>query len=168
MENEYPENEDDLESEGDDSQSEDEESQEEEQEVKQKPNVVKQQREEIKALKKALKAKEKEVKLDPSQETEARFFFVENPEAKEMKDEIRATIAKFPTMSFEEAFTYAKAMKPKESQTKKEFDLRTKSKPADTSNMTDDEASENLSPSEYLKYTRSNGLHGLKGAPKRI
>jgi len=150
----------DLESETDD------EGQDEDQvEKPKKPNIVKQQREEIKKLKQALKDQNKsEVKLKPDQEIDSRFFFVENPEAKDYKDDIRVTIAKFPAMSFDEAYAYVKALKPKESTTKQDFNFRTKSKPADMMRLTDDEAAEQLSPADYLKYTRSNGSNFLKSS----
>lgn len=134
------------------------------QKQKQSVNGFKKLREEIKTLKKALKEKndKSEVRLKPDQELDARFFFIENPEAKDLKDDIKATIARFPWMSFEEAFTYLKATKPKPSETKKDFSFNTKTKPADIMNMSDDEASEKLSPSEYLKYTRAKGSNFLK------
>ena len=129
-----------------------------------KPNLVKQLRKQLKAAEKALKEKDgsESVKLKPDQEIDARFFFVENPEAKDFKDDIRATIAKFPNMTFDEAFKYIQAMRPKESTSKQDFNLRTKSKPADISQLSDDEAAEQLSPTEYLKYTRAKGSPFLK------
>jgi hypothetical protein len=144
----------------------DEQSQDSSEEDKQprKPNLVKQLRNELKEAKRLLKEREakSEVKLSADQELESRFFFVENPEAKELKAELRATIAKFPNMSMDEAYAYVKATAPKQSETKQDFNLRTRSKPANVLDMEDDEAAEKLSPSEYLKYTRAKGSPFLK------
>lgn len=70
-------------------------------------------------------------------------------------------------MSFEEAYKYVQATRPKESTTKTDFNLRTKSRPADVLQMTDDEAAEKLTPSEYLKYSRAKGSPFLKNGLSR-
>lgn len=130
-----------------------------------KPNGFKKMREELKATKKALAEATKsknEVKLKPDQELDSRFFFIENPEAKDFKDDIKATIARFPNMTFDEAYAYLKATKPKPSESKTDFSFRSKSKPADINNMSDDEAAEKLSASEYLKYSRDKGSQFIK------
>jgi len=129
-----------------------------------KPNAFKKLREELREAKKALREKESKetVKLKPDQEIDARFFFVENPDAKDFKDDIRATIAKFPNMTFDEAFKYIQATRPKESVSKQDFNLRTKGKPSDILQLSDDEAAEKLTPAEYLKYSRAKGSQFLK------
>ena len=160
----------DEETEGEDNQdleSEESDDSSEEETVK-KVSPMKKLREELKRAKQALAKKETsdKISLAPDVELESKFFFIENPEAKELKEQIKGAVAKFPNMSFEEAFAYVKATKPKESVSKTDFSFKSKSKPADIMNMSDDEASEKLSPSEYLKYTRSSGSSFVKSARK--
>lgn len=122
-----------------------------------KNNLVKQLREELKAAKKALKEQETVKALKPEVASELRLFVLENPEAKEFKDAIAETKAKFPSMSLEEALAFAKATAPKESTSRTDFDVRGKTKPKDVSSLTEEEAIEQLSPSDYLKYLRNKG-----------
>ncbi len=155
--------------EGEDNQDlESEESEDSEEEAVKKVSPMKKLREELKKAKQALAKKEAgdKITLAPDVELESKFFFIENPEAKELKVQIKEAVAKFPNMSFEEAFAYAKATKPKESVSKTDFSFKSKSKPADIMNMSDDEASEQLSPSEYLKYVRQSGSSFVKGIRK--
>lgn len=135
----------------------------EDEQPKRKPNLVKKLRDELKQKNKLLaQLQQKETKLDASTEAEMRIFALENPDAKDFKDGIRSTLARFPDMSMEEALAYAKATAPKVSQSKREFDFKSKQKPQDVSQMDDDEASEKLSPTEYLQYTRSKGSQYVK------
>lgn len=92
--------------------------------------------------------------IDNSNETNLRLFLVEVPDAKEYKEEIKQAIIDYPWISLEKAFLVAKAIKPQPSKSKTDFDLSARQKPKDMKQMTDDEAVERLSPTEYLKYSR--------------
>lgn len=87
-------------------------------------------------------------------ETDFRLFVVETPEAKEYKEEIKQALIDYPWISLEKAFLYAKATKPQPSKSVNSFDFNWKQKPKDFKSLTDEEAVEKLSPSEYLKYSR--------------
>lgn len=87
--------------------------------------------------------------------TELRFFFIENPEAKEVKNEITEVLDKYPNMSFEDAFALVKAKTPEQSTSSTSFSTRgsnTKVKKT-LYQLTEDEALK-LSPAQYLEYKR--------------
>lgn len=115
----------------------------------QKESFVQKLRRENKELKKQLKTqKTSETPLD----TELRLFFLENPEYKDMKEEMLAVKNEHPTLTLQQAYKLAKDEKPKESHSRKEsFEWWAyKPKPKTLETMSDAEA-ENLPPADYLK-----------------
>lgn len=83
----------------------------------QKESFVQKLRRENKELKKQLKThKTSETPLD----TELRLFFLENPEYKDMKEEMLAVKNEHPTLTLQQAYKLAKDEKPKESHSRKE------------------------------------------------
>lgn len=91
--------------------------------------------------------------------TEMRLFVVENPEAKEYKDEIESIIEESKgILSFERAFTLAKAERPQESQDEDDFktkwsNVKVKKRLVD---LTEEEALR-LPNNKYLEYQRKKG-----------
>lgn len=51
-------------------------------------------------------------------------FVMDNPEAKQYKNDIKETLSKFPQMTMEEAYRYVKASQPERSVSKNDYDLR--------------------------------------------
>lgn len=129
-----------------------EESEEAEEQPKKKENPMKALRKELKETKKALQEKNS---WTLSNDSELRLFSLEHPEAKDYTEGIKAALEEFPWITMERALRLAKADAPKVSESKKDFDFKSKSKPADMMSMDDDEAAEKLSPSDYLKYSRA-------------
>ena len=68
------------------------------------------------------KSKKKEVSEPkaPTISDDARWFFIENPEAKQYKEKYMEIQAKYPDMSFDDALDLAKSKTHKESTTQKE------------------------------------------------
>jgi len=90
--------------------------------------------------------------------TEFRFFTIENPEAKEYRNELESTLGKYPDMSFEDALTLVKAKKPKESSSSTSFsskssNVKVRKRLAD---LTEEEALK-LDWKKYLEYNRLKG-----------
>jgi len=90
--------------------------------------------------------------------TEFRFFTIENPEAKEYKNQMEATLDEYPNMSFEDALTLVKAKIPTESSSSNDFsskssNVKVRKKLAD---LTDEEALK-LPNDKYLEYQRLKG-----------
>lgn len=83
----------------------------------QKETFVQKLRRENKELKKQIKSqKTSETPLD----TELRLFFLENPEYKDMKEEMLAVKNEHPTLTLQQAYKIAKDEKPKQSESRKE------------------------------------------------
>jgi hypothetical protein len=127
----------------------------------------------FKKLNKALKGamatiKELEAKLEGNTEEkpkgkesvseyELRLFVLENPEARDYKEDIQNTLARYPDMSIEEALAFAKVKNPV-SKDKKDIDLKNKQakqKKALTE-LSPDEALQ-LDNKSYLEYMRKTG-----------
>jgi len=90
--------------------------------------------------------------------TEFRFFTIENPEAKEYKDQMEATLNKYPDMSFEDALALVKAKIPQESSSSNDFsskssNVKVRKKLAD---LTDEEALK-LPNDKFLEHQRLKG-----------
>ena len=95
---------------------------------------------------------------DGFDKTEFRFFIIENPEAKDYKDELMSTLEKYPSMSFNDALTLVKAKTPKESTSSNDFsskwsNIKVRKRLAD---LTEEEALK-LPNGKYLEYQRLKG-----------
>lgn len=86
-------------------------------------------------------------------------FALDNPEAKEVKDEVFALMRKHPTMSMEEAFATAKATKPKQSKSKTDFDFRSNGNRKRELKDVPAEEAVNLPPKEFLAWERMQGTN---------
>lgn len=77
-------------------------------------------------------------------EIEMRLYFIENPEAKQYKEEITTILEQYPNMNKEDALTLARAKTPKESQDINDFSLSSQVKSGKKSikDLTEDEAVE--------------------------
>jgi len=110
------------------------------------------------------KKKEKEVKNEPVSkiDTEMRLFLVENPEAKEYKDKILElkSMDKYKNLELEDLLEFAKIKTPPQSKTKTEYDFKTGTKPKTLESMSEEEAVDKLSPTEFLKWSRANWFKG--------
>lgn len=73
-----------------------------------------------------------------------------------LESDIRAALEKFPGITFEDATDYAKAKLPKTSRSKTDIPLQGSVKPK-TAGMTEEEAAEKLSSTDYLTYLREKG-----------
>jgi hypothetical protein len=102
--------------------------------------------------------KETSKTIDKSIDTEMRLFFIENPEAKEYKDKILElkTNSKYKDLDLEDLLDLAKAKTPPVSKTKTEYDFKSLNKPKNLESMSEEEAIEKLSPSDFLKWARAN------------
>lgn len=121
----------------------------------------------IKIAKRAVKAESKIVeekkapkKADTWIDTELRFFFLENPELKDDKEGIVGILKqdKYKNLTPQEAHILYKALKPKESDTKR---INNPSgtytpKPKGIQDMSDEEAMK-LPPHEYIKRLKLKG-----------
>lgn len=122
----------------------------------QKETFVQKLRRENKELKKQIKSqKTSETPLD----TELRLFFLENPEYKDMKEEMLAVKKEHPTLTLQQAYKLAKDEKPKQSESRKEsFEWGNyKPKPKTLETMSDAEAEKTLSATDYLKRLKLRG-----------
>lgn len=92
---------------------------------------------------------------DSYDEQDLRLFIIEN-NAQEFKSEINSLLEKYPNMEFEDALKFAKANKPKESESSKDFNVKSKNlKVKKTLNdLTEDEALK-LDNATYLKWARA-------------
>lgn len=83
-----------------------------------------------------------------------RLYFLENPEAKEHKEQLLATLEQYPDMDVEDALLLAKQKTPQPSQDKNDFDLtgKTPSKKKDLSELSEEEALQ-LDNKTYLEWT---------------
>lgn len=110
------------------------------------------------------KKKEKEVKNEPVSkiDTEMRLFLVENPEAKEYKDKILElkSMDKYKNLELEDLLEFAKIKTPPQSKTKTEYDFKSWQKPKTLESMSEEEAVDKLSPTEFLKWSRANWFKG--------
>lgn len=95
---------------------------------------------------------------------EERLFFIENPDAKEYKDEISELSKKYPNMPIDEAFSFVKAKYPKSSDSK-DFSTRSSTPKKEVKDMSKEEAlqaykNKEIDRATFLKYGRENGRIG--------
>lgn len=90
--------------------------------------------------------------------TEFRFFTIENPEAKEYKNQMESILDSYPDISFDDALALAKAKKPKQSQSSDDFNTKSVNTKVRKrlEDLTEEEALK-LDGTKYLQYMRSKG-----------
>ena len=88
--------------------------------------------------------------------TEFRFFIIENPDAKDYKNDIENIMTYNPTLSLEDAFALAKAKKPKQSQSSDDFNTKSVNTKVRKrlEDLTEEEALK-LDGTKYLQYMRA-------------
>lgn len=99
---------------------------------------------------------EEEIDLEDNfDKNEFRFFLIENPEAKDYKNELQNQLDKYPDMSFEDALALVKAKTPKPSESSKDFSLKWSNVKVRKrlEDLTEDEALK-LSNDKYLEWNR--------------
>lgn len=102
-------------------------------------------------------------------DTDLRFFFLENEEAINYKEEIRDTLNKYPNMDLKDALALAKQLKPKESETHTDLDLVSEVKTWKKSikDLSEEEALK-LPNTEYLEWVNTqkgwNPLWAMKSS----
>ena len=108
----------------------------------------------------AAKIKELEAKLKQTQNNnseELRFFFLENPEAKEYKEKMLELMSedKYKNLDMEDLLDLAKLRTPKESQDKQDFNFKSNtSKPKKKLEDLNEEEALKLDNKTYLEWTR--------------
>jgi len=116
-----------------------------------------------------LKLKESKKEETRVNDTDLRFFFLENEEAINYKDEIRDTLNKYPNMDLKDALALAKQLKPKESETHKDLDLvsEVKTWKKTLADLSEEEALA-LPNTEYLEWVKTqkwwNPLWAMKSS----
>jgi len=111
----------------------------------------------IKELEDKLASYDEKVSTPKIDTTELRLFLIETPEAKDYKDVIQETLSKYPDMTLEDAYAFAKTKAPK-SQDKDDFNL--KNRVAQTKKKLEDLSPEEalkLDNKSYLEYMRKTG-----------
>ena len=88
--------------------------------------------------------------------TAFRFFIIENPDAKDYRDDIENIMTYNPTLSLEDAFALAKAKKPKQSQSSDDFNTKSVNTKVRKrlEDLTEEEALK-LDGTKYLQYMRA-------------
>ena len=86
---------------------------------------------------------------------ELRFFLIENPEAKEFKNEIENIVNDYPNLSLDDALALAKAKKPKQSTSSDDFNTKSVNTKVRKrlEDLTEEEALK-LDSTKYLQYMR--------------
>jgi len=102
-------------------------------------------------------------------DTDLRFFFLENWDAVEYKEEMKETLKKYPNMDLKDALALAKQLKPKESETHTDLDLvsEVKSWKKTIWDLSEEEALK-LPNTEYLEWVKTqkgwNPLWAMKSS----
>ena len=100
-------------------------------------------------------AEESDAEELPYDDVKLQFYVLKNGHTA-IESEIRAALEKFPGISFEDATDFAKSKQPKTSRSKTDFALQGSVKPK-TGGLTEEEAADKLSSTDYLTYLREKG-----------
>ncbi len=102
-------------------------------------------------------AEEESKKPETQDDVKYDIFLIRNPEAEEYKWEMSKILAKYPNMSFEEAFTFTKANFPK-SESSKNFSTKSKTPKKELVDYTEEEILALKDKSKLLEWSRANWM----------